>query len=208
VYIEDSTFTIVAVDVKEREKGVAICTYRPAVGNRAPFARSGAGAVATQAHTNPHHGPRVLELLAQGLTPERAIELVLEDDPDRDRRQLLCVDAKGRGGAFTGSYTQEWKGHRVGEGYVVGGNMLTGPEVLTAMAATFESSTGPLYVRLLKALRSGLEAGGDRRGSHSAALVVAKPGFYPYIDLRVDFDPDPLTRLEYITQEYIKRILE
>jgi len=208
VFVEDSTFTIVAVDLEEHEKGVAICTFRPAVGNRAPFARSAAGAVSTQAHTNPHLGPRVLDLLAQGLEPQRAIEIVLEDDPDRERRQLLCIDPMGRAAGFTGRQTQDWKGHMVGDRYVVGGNMLTGRKVIEAMAHAFEESSGPLHSRLIGALRAGDKAGGDRRGSHSAALIVAKPGLHPFLDLRVDYDEDPIGRLQYVTEQYIKGILE
>jgi uncharacterized Ntn-hydrolase superfamily protein len=62
--------------------------------------------------------------------------------------------------------------------------------------------TAPLARRLLAALRAGDEAGGDRRGRQSAALLVAtERGGYGggndvSVDLRVDDDPAPVTELE------------
>jgi uncharacterized Ntn-hydrolase superfamily protein len=59
----------------------------------------------------------------------------------------------------------------------------------------------PFARRLVAALRAGDEAGGDRRGRQSAALlVVAKRGGYGggsdvLVDLRVDDHPDPVAEL-------------
>ena len=81
------------------------------------------------------------------------------------------------------------------------GNILTGAEVVQAMARTFEESHGPLYRRLHAALLAGDRAGGDRRGRQSAAILVVKPeggygGFNDYwVDYRVDDHPDPVPRL-------------
>ncbi|MEU8616025.1 DUF1028 domain-containing protein, partial [Actinoplanes sp. NPDC048791] len=71
-----------------------------------------------------------------------------------------------------------------------------------------------LAYRLLDALRAGDEAGGDRRGRQSAALlVVAKGQGYGgtsdvVVDLRVDDHPDPvaeLTRLLELHTLYFER---
>ena len=69
------------------------------------------------------------------------------------------------------------------------------------MAETFESSSGTLAERLLKALAAGQAAGGDSRGQQSAALLIVKEkggygGFNDrYIDLRVDDHPQPIDEL-------------
>jgi uncharacterized Ntn-hydrolase superfamily protein len=71
------------------------------------------------------------------------------------------------------------------------------------MAKTFETSTGePFPERLLRCLGAAEEAGGDRRGRQSAALlVVERDGGYAgltdvVVDLRVDDHPEPVEELE------------
>jgi uncharacterized Ntn-hydrolase superfamily protein len=111
------------------------------------------------------------------------------------------VDAQGRAAAHTGKECYEWAGHRVGQGYSCQGNILTGPETVDAMADAFETASGDLATRLVAALRAGDTAGGDRRGKQSAAALVVMPGGGyggdndRYLDLRVDDDPNPVTRL-------------
>ena len=65
-----------------------------------------------------------------------------------------------------------------GDGYAIQGNVLTGEEVVEAMRAAWEASAAdaPLARRLLEALTAGDEAGGDRRGRQSAALLVVSDG--------------------------------
>ena len=46
------TFSIVACDLEEQSWGVAVASKFPAVGAVVPFARAGAGAVATQSFAN------------------------------------------------------------------------------------------------------------------------------------------------------------
>lgn len=63
------------------------------------------------------------------------------------------------------------------------------------MACTFEQSEGSLAERLLAALQAGQEAGGDRRGQESAALLVVREGLARFIDLRVDNHTEPIKEL-------------
>ena len=115
---------------------------------------------------------------------------------------MIIVDAKGRKAAFTGRKTVGWKGHYIGENYVAAGNMLTGKEVIQAMAEAFEESEAEkLAERLLMALEAGQEAGGDKRGKTSAALKVYNENG-ELIDLRVDFHEDPIKELIKIFKVY------
>lgn len=192
------TFSIVAYDVAAEACGVAISTAMPAIGALSVFARAGAGAIATQALINPLLGVDGLESL-KARSAEETLRAVLDTDPDREARQLVIVDRHGSAAAHTGSRTHPWSGHRVGSGYGVAGNILTGEDTITAMAERFESRSGaPLRERLLAALVAGQEAGGDRRGKQSAALFVHTGHPYPYLDLRVDDHPDPVTELQRI----------
>jgi uncharacterized Ntn-hydrolase superfamily protein len=71
------------------------------------------------------------------------------------------------------------------------------------MAAAWRAFAGQarLAYRLLAALRAGDEAGGDRRGRQSAALLVVSKGMGygggsdVMVDLRVDDHPDPVGEL-------------
>lgn len=197
-----STFSIVAADPETGELGVAVASKFLAVGAVVPWARAGAGAVATQSYANTSYGPRGLELMAAGLSAEQALARLLADDPDRALRQVGVVDARGGAATFTGEGCHAWAGGRTGRGYAVQGNILTGPEVVDAMAAAFEQARGTLAERLLAALAAGDAAGGDRRGRQSAALLVVKErggygGFNDrYVDLRVDDHPDPVRELQ------------
>jgi uncharacterized Ntn-hydrolase superfamily protein len=63
------------------------------------------------------------------------------------------------------------------------------------------SAGGPIERRLLDALRAGDEAGGDKRGRQSAALLVVREdagygaGDDVAVDLRVDDHPAPVSEL-------------
>jgi len=192
-----TTFSMVARCPKTLALGVCVSTAVPAVRDRVPHAEAGVGAIATQAHTNILYGIKGLRLLKTGFSPQAALEAMLKEDPQRESRQVIVIDKDGRTAAFTGKETIDWKGHLTGKDYVVAGNMLVGGRVLDAMAQAFEGSEDELAERLMKALEAGQEAGGDKRGKTSAALLVVgkKAGTRPLLDLRVDEHPEPVKEL-------------
>lgn len=200
--LQPSTFSIVAADPATDEVGVAVQSKFLAVGAVVSWARAGAGAVATQSFADVTFGPRGLDLLAAGQTPQQALESLLQGDANRAQRQVGLVSADGRAASFTGEECFEHAGSVIGPGFACQGNVLASEQVVPAMAAAFEASQGaPLPERLIEALRAGQQAGGDRRGQESACLLVAKPGggyggnHDRYIDLRVDDHPAPIEEL-------------
>jgi uncharacterized Ntn-hydrolase superfamily protein len=93
----------------------------------------------------------------------------------------------------------------VGQDFVVVGNLLAGPEVIDDMRDAAEQGLAvpgltslEMADVLIQVLQAGLDAGGDRRGQQSAAVLVADTlaGFqYPVlldVDLRADNSPTPL----------------
>ncbi len=202
------TFSIAAGTPEHGDWGVAVASKFPAVGAVVPYARAGVGAIATQAWANVAYGPEGLDLLAGGRSAEKVLQRLVRGDEGRDQRQLGIVDADGRAGTFTGSKCMEWAGGRTGDGFACQGNILTGPVVVEAMAAAFAGGGGELVDRLLAALEAGDEAGGDRRGRQSAALLVVRAGggyegrSDRYVDLRVDDHPDPVQELRRIFTVY------
>jgi uncharacterized Ntn-hydrolase superfamily protein len=190
------TFSITARCEKTGMLGVAVSTARPAVGSLVPYVQSGVGAIATQALVNPFYGIDGIKLLAEGKATADVLEQLLASDPDRERRQCAVVDKDGKAAGFTGKDTVQWQGHKVGPQFVVAGNMLTGPETLEAMFETYQAlENESLPERLLAALASGQEAGGDKRGRQSAALYVVANEEYPLVDVRVDEHREPVQEL-------------
>ena len=97
------TFSIVACDLEERAWGVAVASKFPAVGAVVPWAQAEAGAVATQSHSNTTFGPRGLALMGTGLSAQQALDRLIEDDTDKELRQVGLVDARGGSATFSGS---------------------------------------------------------------------------------------------------------
>ena len=176
--------------------GVAIASRFFAVGALCPHAHSGIGALATQALVNPLYGPRGLTMLSQGLEAEDVVYALVEADGGREHRQLHVVDAEGKIAAHTGIQCIEWCGHVAGDGFSVAGNMLAGPQVIEDTAQAYDAGADlPFAERLIAAMEAGEAAGGDKRGKQAAALLICSAEAYPFLDLRVDDHPQPLTEL-------------
>lgn len=201
-----ATFSIVAYDPQREEWGVAVQSKFLAVGAVVGWAQAGAGAVATQSYANLAYGPDGLKLMAEGMDADTVIQTLTGPDEERALRQVGVVDAQGLAAAFTGDGCYDWAGHIVGDGYACQGNILI-PGTVEAMAQRFEEmrgSDGELSDWLVEALAAAQEAGGDKRGRQSAAvLVVREGGGYGgnndrYLDLRVDDHPEPIQELQRI----------
>jgi uncharacterized Ntn-hydrolase superfamily protein len=199
------TWSIIARDDKTGRIGIAVATRFFAVGALVPHIRTGVGAVATQAWTNPYFGPRGLALLAAGATAEDTVRMLLTADEGRDHRQLHVMDRQGRLAAATGAACIDWCGHLVRDTFSVAGNMLTGEAVINATAEAYTAQSAlPFARRLLAAMRAGEAAGGDKRGRQSAALLIHDTEEYALVDIRVDDHADPLAelaRLEAVHRE-------
>ena len=155
-------------------------TRVPFVGRAVPHVRAGVGAVCTQASTMVEYGQRGLDLMAKGVEPSAAIAQLLSDDEQRESRQLGMIDMQGRSAAHTGKQNSDWAGSKQGKNYTVQANIMVGPEVVDAVAATFEATEGtgmPLAERMILALEAGYAKGGDRRWGNlqSAAIKIADP---------------------------------
>ena len=196
-----STFSIVARDPANGDLGVAVQSKFPNVRVAVPYAKAGVGAVATQSFSNSDFGTKGLELLALGATPQEVLTIVSRDDADLQDRQVGIVDAKGRSATFTGKKCFDWAGGRTGPDYAIQGNILVSEATVAAMEKAFRGTRGALADRLLAAIKAGAEAGGDRRGRQSAALVVVRQGASydaksdRYIDISVYDAKDPIAEI-------------
>jgi len=209
-----STFSLCAIDPATGQSGAAVTTRVPFVGRAVPWVRAGIGAVCTQASTVVEYGVKGLDLMATGVEPKDAIAQLLSTDEQRESRQLGMIDMKGRSAAHTGKNNGNWAGSRQGKNYTVQANIMVGPEVVEAVATTFEATEGtgvPLAERMILALEAGQKKGGDRRWGNlqSAAIKIADPndpgrgGDYISLAIEVGENPEPvgeMKRIYYTTQ--------
>lgn len=181
--------------------GVAVASKFLAVGAAVPAAEVRVGAIATQSYANLAYRPDGLAMLRAGRSAQETLDALTAADEGRDQRQAGVVDASGRSATFSGPGCHAWAGGRTGEGYAIQGNILTGPDVVEAMERAWLTAAGDLADRLLATLVAGDEAGGDKRGRQSAALLVVRPGggyggqSDVEVDLRSDEDPAPVGEL-------------
>ncbi|HEY4040209.1 MAG TPA: DUF1028 domain-containing protein [Rhodopila sp.] len=190
------TWSIVAHDPNTGAFAVAVATKAFAVGAFCPFIRAGVGAVSTQSMTNRYLGPAVLDAMARGLPPAAAIEGALAGDAGRGIRQVHAVDYQGRTAAWTGENCVEWCGSVSAGGVSVAGNMLVNQATVEATLAAWNAGHDlAMPDRLMDAMAAGQDAGGDRRGKQSAAMLMVTTEDFPDLDLRVDDHAEPLQEL-------------
>ncbi len=194
-----ATFSIVAVDPKTGICGAAVASKYPAVGKVVPYVRGGVGAFCTQHWHNPKWGEQALDLLEEGLAPEQVIAKLLQDDQNREKRQLAIIDAQGRAINRNPSRADPsgyYWGAMSGRYYACQGNTLTGRDVVVAMAKAYEDTQGSLADRLMAALIAADCVGGDHRGRLAAGIRVAKPGVKGnWLELDVDKSDDAVIEL-------------
>lgn len=196
------TFSIAARSADGSHYGVAVASKFLAVGSAVPAAAADVGAIATQSLANLAYRPDGLLMLAAGKTAAETLTTLTAADGLREQRQAGIVGSNGDGASWTGSECHPWAGGRVGDGYAIQGNILVGEQVVVSMESTWLGSEGlPFPERLFAALRAGDNAGGDKRGRQSAAVLVVTPGggygggSDMLVDLRVDDHQDPVGEL-------------
>ena len=190
-----------ARDATSGDLGVAVHSHWFSVGSVVSWARSGAGAVATQSVVEPAYGPRTLDRLGAGEPAQEALQDLLQTDELARVRQVGVVDREGRAAVHTGADCIPVAGHLAGDGFACQANMMTAEGVPEAMAEAFTAADGPLAERLVAALEGAERAGGDVRGRQSAAVVVVPAEGDPWrrsVDLRVEDHADPVTELRRV----------
>ena len=190
------TWSIIAHDLDTGMVGLAVSTCAFAVGARVPSIETGVGVVASQSFVNPYNGPQALALMKQGASAQEAVDAITAADEGRSQRQVHIMDNQFRFAAYTGAGCVDWCGHLIRDHFSVAGNMLAGPQVIEETAKAYAARTDlPFAQRLLQALKAGEDAGGDKRGKQSAALLIHDQEDYAYLDIRVDDHTDPLAEL-------------
>ncbi len=195
------TFSIVARDPSTGQMGVAVQSHWFSTGSLVTWAEAGVGVVATQSMVEVSYGPKGLDGMRSGNSPQMVLDELLAKDDGRELRQVAMVNALGQVAAHTGARCIAEAGHETGVQFSVQANMMLRNTVWPAMAKAFSSTSGELSERLMAALDAAQDEGGDIRGKQSAAMLVVKgekvenPWQGILVDLRVDDHPEPLQEL-------------
>ena len=183
--------------------GAVATTSSMAVGSRCSWAEAHVGAVLTQHRTDPRLGPLMLERLKDGSPPETILRDLEASDPDLKWRQLAIMTADGKGAFFNGARILSIAKGKVGRDCVAVGNILRTTGVVDAMVTAFEETGDqPLAERLMRAIEAGNAAGGELKQLKSAGLLVVHKENFPFVDLRVDLNAQPLVELRFLWELY------
>jgi uncharacterized Ntn-hydrolase superfamily protein len=201
-----ATYSVVALDPATGQLGVAVQSNTISVGARVRWGQAGVAAIASQASSNPMMGEIGVLLIQRGFSAVEARDMIVAMDKGIDSRQFAIVDFKGGSAGWTGAGNSGWAGHICQPNFCVEANTMTGPEVVNNMAIAYakaEKAGLPLAERLLNVLDAAEAAGGDRRGTQSAGLMIfEKRAIADYgdhaLDLRVDESDNPLKELRRI----------
>ena len=204
------TFSVAGFCERTGMVGVSITSSSICIASRCPWVHAGVGAASTQNITDPSLGNSMLDLIAQGSSPEQAVQIVTKGRKFIDYRQLAVIDIKGRSASFTGSETLGTNAVVRGDGCIAAGNLLISTEVPQAMADSFSKHSHlHLAERLLLALQAGLDAGGEEGPVHSAGIKVAHEHPWPLVDLRVDWaDEDPIEQLIELWRDFEGQMMD
>ena len=208
------TLSIAAWDENSGQIGAAISSSSISVASRCLHWRPKIGIALSQNITDPRLGPRMLALLADGVSVDNAIDATVRSTAFAKYRQLALIDLKGNTGLFNGDAVLGCFASAMGKHCVAAGNLLDNEGVPQAMIESFEQSTGTFGSRILNALKAGIDAGGEAGPLHSAGLLIGGDVSWPLAELRIDWDDNPIEKMlsgwevyEPQVNDYVSRAL-
>ena len=197
------TFSLVGMCRRTGMFGAAVTTSSMGVGSRCPYARAGVGAVLTQHRTDPVLGPKGLDLLEAGHSAQQTVDALVDGNPTIGWRQLAVIDRLGNTAFFHGDHIISIHNAAQGVSSCAIGNIVRNDGVPEAMVDAFEAAPDEhLAGRLVRGLEAGEAAGGELKQVKSAALLVVHEHSFPLVDLRVEFDRNPLAELRFLWEVY------
>ena len=137
---EFHTFSICAIDPTAGQCGVAVTTRVTQVGRYVPWVR----AVLARSPRKPRRRSNVAArdsiCWPRVKRPAKQSTSYSKTTITANLRQLGIIDMQGRTANFTGQENGVFAGARQGKNYTVQGNLLIGPEVIDAVADSFEAT--------------------------------------------------------------------
>lgn len=209
------TLSIAAWDETTGRLGAAISSSSISVASRCLHWRPGVGIALSQNITDPRLGQRMLSLLADGVAVDDAVAAVVRSTAYANYRQLILLNNNGETSLFNGEAILGCHASVQGKHCAAAGNLLDNEGVPAAMVKSFENSSGSFGQRILNALKAGVDAGGEAGPLHSAGLLIGGEITWPLVELRIDWDEDPISKMftgwdvyEPQINDYVRRALE
>jgi uncharacterized Ntn-hydrolase superfamily protein len=147
-------------------------------------------------------GEQMLAQMNLGESPDAIIKTIQEKDQGLEYRQISMLSIEGQTAVYSGKSNESIIDDFHEENFVTSGNMLGGDQVISSIKEYFQGADAnlPLAERLLECLKQGAQAGGDKRGLLSAAMLILHPDQAP-LTLRIDHHEDPITQLDLLYQK-------
>jgi len=214
------TLSIVAKDNITGAFGVCGYTDIAGYGSLVPHVSLN-GAVATQAYVNVDNGLKMMELLEINQDSFKSGNIIINEDPDKEKRQMIAISNNNNYFHWTGKKTIDWKGFLVGNNFVIAGNCMKSKNILqTAADYYLKNLKQDFVIRLIKTIQAGENAGGhieemQIKNTHnnttinkktkdvfgnvmSAAVIIASSNPEIWHNLRVDAHKNAIFELENI----------
>ena len=196
------TFTILVYDPLTETFGGATATGNICVGGWVLRGDMLGGISATQgSEVSTIWGEDTIELMKKKISSEKAIKKVVQNDINKDYRQLAAIDLQGNSYCFNGRSNKDFVDSINEKNFVISGNTLKNTNVINSIYKGYNQEENTLVQKLINGLKKGNEEGGDKRGLMSAAILILSK-HHPTIDLRVDFSLSPLEDLQTLYDKF------
>lgn len=196
------TFTILVYDPLTETFGGATATGNICVGGWVLRGDILGGISATQgSEVSTIWGEDTIELMKKKISSEKAIKKVVQNDINKDYRQLSAIDLQGNSYCFNGRSNKDFVDSINEKNFVISGNTLKNTNVVNSIYKGYNQEENTLAQKLINGLKKGDEEGGDKRGLMSAAILILSK-HHPPIDLRVDFSLSPLKDLQTLYDKF------
>ena len=196
------TFTILVYDPLTETFGGATATGNICVGGWVLRGDMLGGISATQgSEVSTIWGEDTIELMKKKISSEKAIKKVVQNDINKDYRQLSAIDLQGNSYCFNGKSNEDFVDSINEKNFVISGNTLKNMNVVNSIYKGYNQEENTLAQKLINGLKKGDEEGSDKRGLMSAAILILSK-HHPPIDLRVDFSLSPLNELQTLYDKF------
>ena len=196
------TFTILVYDPATETFGGATATGNICVGGWVLRGDVLGGISATQgSEVSTIWGEDTIELMKKKISSAKAIKKVVQNDINKDYRQLSAIDLQGNSYCFNGNSNEDFVDSINEKNFVISGNTLKNMNVVNSIYKGYNQEENTLAQKLINGLKKGDEEGSDKRGLMSAAILILSK-HHPPIDLRVDFSLSPLKDLQTLYDKF------
>ena len=157
------TFTILVYDPLTETFGGATATGNICVGGWVLRGDILGGISATQgSEVSTIWGEDTIELMKKKISSEKAIKKVVQNDINKDYRQLSAIDLQGNSYCFNGNSNEDFVDSINEKNFVISGNTLKNMNVVNSIYKGYNQEENTFVQKLINGLKKGDEEGSDK----------------------------------------------